>query len=158
MSTEKPSFVYAIYIATTPEKLWQALQDPEMTKDYWGRSRNVSDWMPGSRWEHQNYDDSSIVDVAGEVVESDPPRRLVVTWADPEDAGDVSKHSRVTFEIEPAHDSVRLTVTHEGLERDPKKLTAVSQGWPAILSSLKTLLETGEALPGTKRRWGRRAA
>jgi len=154
----KPSFVYVIYISTTPERLWDALRDPEMTKDYWGRSRNVSDWQPGSRWEHQHYDDAAVVDVAGTVLESDPPRRLVLSWADPEDFGNPEKHSRVTFEIEPFEDSVKLTVTHDDLDPDSKRLAAVSQGWPAILSSLKTLIETGDALSGTKRRWGRRAA
>ena len=71
----KPEFIYVIYIHSTPEKKWQALIDPEMTKEFWGRHRNRSDWKVGSAWSHQNYDDAGDVSVAGTVVESDPPRR-----------------------------------------------------------------------------------
>ena len=89
------------------------------------------------------------VDVVGTVVESTPPRRLVFTWARPKEAEDESKHSRVTFDIEPQGDAlVRLTVTHEDLEHDPKMLAGISGGWPSVLSNLKTLLETGHALAG----------
>lgn len=151
----KPKFVYVIYISSTPEKVWDALLDGEMTKQFWGRSRNVSDWKVGSAWQHQNYDDPTIVDIVGKVVESTPPRRLVLTWASPADADD-AKHSRVTFDIEPAFGSVRLTVTHE--ELDDEMLRGISQGWPAILSSLKSLLETGKPLEATTRRWGGKAA
>lgn len=146
------TFVYVTYIATTPEKLWNALRDPEMTKRYWGRHRNASDWRPGARWEHQDYDDRTVVDIAGIVEEIDPPRRLVLTWAPPEQADDRVTHSRVTFEIDSFEDSVRLTVTHEDL--DPEMLKAIAMGWPAVLSSLKTLLETGAPLAATTRRWG----
>lgn len=125
-----------------------------MTKQWWGRHRNVSDWQPGSTWQHQDYDDPSLVDIVGRVVESSPPRRLVLTWADPGDADDETKHSRVTFEIDPFFDSVRLTVTHEELEPDSEMLQGIIQGWPAVLSSLKTLLETGKPLTATTRRWG----
>lgn len=152
----KPQFVYVIYISSTPEKVWDALLDGEMTKQFWGRSRNVSDWKVGSAWQHQNYDDPSIVDIVGKVVESTPPRRLVLTWAAPADAEDEAKHSRVTFDIEPAFGSVRLTVTHE--ELDDEMLRGISQGWPAILSSLKSLLETGKPLEATTRRWGGKSA
>jgi uncharacterized protein YndB with AHSA1/START domain len=147
----KPSFVYVIYIQTTPEKLWGALLDPEMTKDYWGRHRNVSDWKTGSAWRHEDYDDASNVRITGTVVESNPPHRLVLTWAPPEKKDDPSKRSRVTFDIEPVMSEVRLTVTHEDL--DEEMLRGVSSGWPAILSSLKTLLETGKAMPMTQKRW-----
>lgn len=149
----RPSFVYVIYISTTPEKLWSALMDPEMTRQFWGHHRNVSDWMAGSRWEHQDYADPAIVDIVGKVIESDPPRRLVLTWADPTEAADETKHSRVTFTIEPFMDSVRLTVSHEDLEPDSEMLHGITQGWPAVLSSLKSLLETGEPLSATTRRW-----
>ena len=153
----KPQFVYVTYISTTPEKLWNALIDGEMTKQYWGRSRNVSDWGVGSEWIHRDYDDANLVDVIGKVVECVPPRRLVLTWASPAEPADEAKHSLVTFEIEPAFDVVRLTVTHQQLEPDSKRLEVIAQGWPAILSSLKTLLETGQPLPMTTRRWeGRR--
>jgi uncharacterized protein YndB with AHSA1/START domain len=108
----------------------------------------VSDWRPGSQWEHRRLDDARTVDIVGKVVESTSPRRLVLTWARPKDAEDDSKHSRVTFDIEPHGDGlIRLTVTREDLERDPRMLAGISGGWPRVLSNLKTLLETGRALP-----------
>ena len=150
----KPSFVYVTYIATTPEKVWQALVDTDVMRKYWADPTanapahvNVSDWKPGSKWEHRRVDDARTVDIVGKVVESTPPRRLVLTWARPGDAEDDSKHSRVTFDIEPQGDGlIRLTVTHEDLERDLQMLAGISGGWPKILSNLKTLLETGRAL------------
>jgi len=153
----KPSFVYVTYIATTPEKVWRALVDTDVTRQYWvdpGSNSpahvNVSDWKPGSRWEHQRVDDARTVDIVGKVVESTPPRRLVLTWARPKEADDDGKHSRVTFEIEPHGDGlIRLTVTHEDLERDAQMLAGISDGWPKVLSNLKTLLETGRALRGS---------
>ncbi len=149
----KPSYVYVTYIATTPEKVWRAVVDPDVARDYWAGSSgpahvNVSDWKTGSRWEHQRADDTRTVDIVGRVVESNPPRRLVLTWARPKEAEDDSKHSRVTFDIEPKGDGlIRLTVTHEDLERDPQMLAGISSGWPMVLSNLKTFLETGRALP-----------
>lgn len=142
----KPDFVYVTYITTTAEKLWDALVNPETTKLYWANHRNASDWQPGSRWEHRDYDDASRVDVVGTVVESDPPKRLVLTWARPAEAENEAKHSRVTFELEPVQDAVRLTVIHDNLASDPDMLRAISGGWPAVLSSLKSLLETGKPL------------
>jgi uncharacterized protein YndB with AHSA1/START domain len=149
----KPSFVYATYIAATPEKVWGAITNPEIARRYWFGPNgdcarvNVSDWKKGSRWEHQRADGTKTVDIAGTVVESDPPRRLVMTWARPQELDDDSKHSRVTFEIEvPREGLVRLTVLHEDLERDPKMLDGISKGWPSVLSNLKTLLETGQPL------------
>jgi uncharacterized protein YndB with AHSA1/START domain len=151
---KKPSFVYVTYIATTPEKVWQAVVDTEVTRRYWadpveGVPRvNVSDWKPGSRWEHQRTDEARTVDIVGKVVESKPPQRLVFTWARPAEAEAESKHSRVTFDIEPYGEAlVRLTVTHEDLDHDPQMLEGISGGWPKVLSNLKTLLETGQALP-----------
>ena len=146
----KPSFVYVTYIATTPEKVWQAFVDTDVMRQYWVGAEcarvNVSDWKPGSRWEHQRDDDTHAVDIVGKVVESTPPRRLVYTWARPSEADDTTKHSRVAIDIEPHGDGlVRLTVTHEDLEKDPKMLAGISSGWPKILSNLKTLLETGHA-------------
>jgi uncharacterized protein YndB with AHSA1/START domain len=146
----KPEFVYVIYIQAAPEKIWQALIDPEMTKEFWGRHRNQSDWKIGSAWRHENYDDATDIAVSGTVVESDPPRRLVLTWARP-NATDEADISRVTFEIEEYMGSARLTVTHTDLS--PEMLRNISGGWPAVLSSMKSLLETGASLPMTRRQW-----
>ncbi|HEV3105518.1 MAG TPA: SRPBCC family protein [Trinickia sp.] len=150
----KPAFVYVTYIATTPEKAFNALIDPEMTKQYWVNHRNASDWKVGSQWEHRDYDDASTVDIVGTVVESDPPRKLVVTWAFPSGGGE----SRVTYLIEPAYDLVRLTVTHDELESGSEMEKGITSGWPIVLSSLKSLLETGRALPFTTTRDGWRHA
>ncbi len=123
-------------------------------RQYWvgpngeGARVNVSDWRPGSRWEHRRADDAHAVDIVGTVVESTPPRRMVYTWARLTDADDEAKHSRVTIDIEPHGEGlIRLTVTHEDLERDPQMLAGISGGWPKVLSHLKTLLETGRAFP-----------
>ena len=150
----KPSFVYVSYIQTTPEKVWQAFMDTDVMAQYWvGPTSecarvNVSDWKVGSTWEHQRLDAAHTVDICGTVVECNPPRRLVYTWARPSDAADASKHSRVEIDIEQRIDGlVRLTVSHVDLERDPQMLEGISGGWPAVLSNLKTLLETGHVLP-----------
>lgn len=143
--TDKPTFVYVTYIRSTPEKVWDALTDADLTASYWGHS-NVSDWRRGSRWEHVRTDGSGIADVVGTVVESDPPTRLVTTWVDPQKEGQEDTYSRVTFDITPHEDIVRLTVTHEDLW-DEGALSDVSGGWPAVLSNLKSLLETGSPLP-----------
>ncbi|MFR0354739.1 ArsR/SmtB family transcription factor [Streptomyces sediminimaris] len=142
---DKPTFVYVTYIHSTPEKVWDALTDAGLTAAYWGHS-NVSDWRPGSRWEHVRTDGSGIADVVGEVVESDRPTRLVTTWAAPDSEGQQDGRSRVTFDIRPHEDIVRLTVTHEDL-RDEGELSAAADGWSAVLSNLKSLLETGSPLP-----------
>ncbi|MBR1126019.1 SRPBCC family protein [Bradyrhizobium lablabi] len=143
----KPEFVYVIYIHATPEKIWQALINPEMTKEFWGRHRNASDWKPGSPWQHQNYDDANDVSVTGTVVESHPPRRLVLTWA----SSNSSDVSRVAFDIDEFMGSTKLTVTHSELSIEAMR--GISAGWPAVLSSLKTLLETGASLPMTRQHW-----
>jgi uncharacterized protein YndB with AHSA1/START domain len=150
---KKPDYLYVTYIATTPEKLWQALMDIDMMRQWWvdpkeGCARvNVSDWKPGSRWEHRRATPDATIDIAGKVVEATPPRRLVYTWARPSEADDDSKHSRVSFDIEPYGDGlVRLTVTHDELGDDIKMLEGISGGWPKVLSNLKTFLETGKAL------------
>ncbi|MBX2923193.1 MAG: SRPBCC family protein [Chitinophagaceae bacterium] len=148
MATEKPDFVYVLFIKTTPEELFKALLDPEMTKQFWGRTRNVSDWKVGSTWEHQDYDNSSTVDVRGTVVEFEENKKLVLTWANPQDE---NNQSEVTFEIIPFMGSVQLKVTHKNLSDEARPM--VSMGWSAILSSLKSLLETGEPLASTTRRW-----
>ena len=143
----KPKLVYVTYISTSPEKLFNALIDPEITKLYWWRRQNVSDWKVGSPWKHRDCDNENLVDIVGKVVEYNPPRRLVITWAFPADAENEAKHSQVTFDIEPFMDAIRLTVTHEDLEPDSDMLRGITKGWPAVLSSLKTFLETGKPMP-----------
>jgi uncharacterized protein YndB with AHSA1/START domain len=151
----KPDYIYVVYIQAPCEKVWDALIDPEMNKEYWGRHCNVSDWKVGSRWQHTDYDDRSQVKVAGSVIESDRPHRLVLSWARPEQLGNPDKTSKVTFTIEEQFGSSKLTVIHS--ELDAEMLNAISGGWPPILSSLKTLLETGESMPMTRRHWKRQA-
>jgi uncharacterized protein YndB with AHSA1/START domain len=143
---DKPQFVYVTYVATTPEKLWNALVDPATTAQYWS-SENVSDWKPGSKWEHRRADQKRSLLLVGQVIESTPPRRLVLTWAEPRDASPVEEQSRVTFEIEPMRGVVRLTVTHDRLQPGSEMLQGIADGWPKVLSSLKSLLEVGRPLP-----------
>jgi uncharacterized protein YndB with AHSA1/START domain/DNA-binding transcriptional ArsR family regulator len=146
--TDQPEFVYVIYIRATPARVWEALTDPELSGQYWGH-RNVSDWQPGSRWEHQRTDGSGQSDVVGLVLESSPPTRLVTTWSEPgSDAGAdaVGEANRVTFDIEPYGDIVRLTVTSQNFVDEADRAENAA-GWPAVLSNLKSLLETGAVLP-----------
>ena len=142
---DKSTFAYVIYIAATAETVWKALLDGEFTRRYWGHD-NVSDWKPGSPWEHRRADAARSVVMLGDVLESEPPNRLVITWAVPEDRVNKSRHSRVTFQIETVGEMVRLTVTHDNLESGSEMQRKISQGWPRVLSSLKSLLETGRAL------------
>ncbi len=143
---KKVGVVYVTYISTSPRKLWNALIDPRMTKEYW-QHENASDWKPGSRWAHLRFDKKRTPDMVGKVVESSPPNRLVFTWVSPADEARASKYSRVTFEIEPYCKVVRLTVRHDRLEPGSEMLEGITDGWPKVLSSLKTLLETGRPLP-----------
>ncbi len=143
---DKPQFVYVIYIATTPDRVWKAIVDPAVTARYW-QNVNLSDWRPGSRWEHRDPESKDALRLVGKVVEADPPRRLVLTWAFPEDESREENHTRVTFEIEPYRDVVRLTVTHDRLEAGSRMLEGITAGWPKVLSSLKSLLESGHPLP-----------
>ena len=145
----KPKFVYVTYISSTQEKVFNALTDPEMTKQYWVRHRNASDWTPGSDYRAIHPKAPGMLS-EGENLEVDPPRRLVQSftalWSD-----DVKREgtSRVTWEIERVADSCRLTVTHDQLSENAN--SELYGGWPMILSGLKTLLETGESLttPGS---------
>jgi uncharacterized protein YndB with AHSA1/START domain/DNA-binding transcriptional ArsR family regulator len=142
--TDRPTFVYVTYIAASAERVWEALTDADLTASYWGH-RNVSDWQPGSRWQHVRTDGSGIADVVGTVLEAQAPERLVLTFpgSDEQRAG---TPSRVTFTVEQHQDVVRLTVTHEDLPTEADR-EAVSLGWPAVLANLKSLLETGRVLP-----------
>jgi uncharacterized protein YndB with AHSA1/START domain/DNA-binding transcriptional ArsR family regulator len=142
--TSRPSYVYVTYIESSPERVWQALTDADLTAQFWGHS-NQSDWQPGSTWEHVRVDGSGIADVVGTVIEAVPPERLVLTFDAPGETP-AGGPSEVTFEIEKYHDIVRLTVRHENLA-DQESLDAVSAGWPAVFANLKSLLETGHVLP-----------
>ena len=144
-------FVYVTYIRTTPEKLWAALIEPEFTRKYWAGTWQDSNWEPGSPWRLM-IPDGRVGD-SGEVLEIEPPRRLVLSWRNefmPELRAE--GYSRATFELEKQGDAVKLTVTHEIEKPGSKFIEAVSGGWPMILASLKSLLETGESLEET-RRW-----
>ncbi|GAB3992322.1 metalloregulator ArsR/SmtB family transcription factor [Glycomyces albus] len=156
---ETAEFVYTTYIRTTPERLWQALIDPAFTTRYWGVAF-ISDWEVGSTmtWEEGG---GSTDDPEQVVLEYDPPRRLSYTWhtftpqwAKAAGVGEetraeiaAERRSKVAFDLEPVGETVKLTVVHGGFEPGSKVRDMVSQGWPQLLSSLKTLLETGETLP-----------
>jgi uncharacterized protein YndB with AHSA1/START domain len=140
----KPEFVYVTYIETTPEKLWQALTDPDFTERFWFGMRLRSDWKAGSSFEMVR-GDGSISD-AGKVVECDPPHRLAYTFINLSDTYKGEAVPLATFVLEPYGKLVKLTLTHQSFSPDSKFLLGVSQGWPAILSNLKSLLETGHAL------------
>ncbi|MEQ7128650.1 metalloregulator ArsR/SmtB family transcription factor [Actinopolymorpha sp. B11F2] len=157
----KPEFVYTTYINTTPERLWQALTDPAFTARYWGTTFDT-DWKVGSS---MTWNEHGIISADPDqvILESEPCRRLSYTWhtftpewyagakewvsADFLDRAVKERRSKVTFDIEPAGPLVKLTVVHDGFEPDSVVLETVSQGWPHLLSSLKSLLETGEPLP-----------
>ncbi len=138
---EKPQFVYVTYIRTTPQKVWDAVTRPEFTRQYWGDKSNFSDWRQGSKWKHMGADED--VWMCGEVLETDPPKRLVLSWADPDDLAD---SSQVCFEIEPIEDMVRLRVTHGNFREGSVRLGNITYGWPLVLSSMKSYLETGAGI------------
>ena len=147
----KPKFVYVTYIRTTPEKLWAALTDPQTIRKYWFGITAESDWKPGSSWSLK-FEDGRTAD-SGEILESVPQKRLVIRWQNqfkPELKA--IGYTRCTMEIEMADyypdfggKSVKLTITHESeTDQGGPMIDAVSNGWPKILSNLKSLLETGD--------------
>jgi uncharacterized protein YndB with AHSA1/START domain len=143
-------FVYVTYIATTPEKLWQALTDGAFTEQYWFATRIQSAWTLGARITFTRGEEVSDY---GIVLECAPPRRLSYTWrVDFHEEFRNERPSRVTFEIEPVMGGngrpteVKLTVTHDDFDAGSKMFRAISGGWPAVLASLKSFLETGHAL------------
>jgi len=139
-------YVYVTYIRTTPKKLWDALTSPEFQKKYWFNMHQESSWKAGSPWK-MVFEDGRVAD-AGEILESDPPRRLVIKWRNefrPELTAE--GWSRCVYEIEQDGETVKLMVTHSIEKEKAKLIEAVSGGWPKILSSLKTYLETGTPLP-----------
>jgi uncharacterized protein YndB with AHSA1/START domain/DNA-binding transcriptional ArsR family regulator len=152
-------FVYTTYIRTTPERLWQALTEPAFTRRYWGVAFDT-DWKTGSAmiWEQNG---EKTADPGQIVLEADPYRRLAYTWhtftpawAKASEVGEdvlaklvAEPRSKATFDLEQVGETVKLTVIHDGIEPGNTLVQMVSQGWPHILSDLKTLLETGETLP-----------
>ncbi|MCI0362233.1 MAG: SRPBCC family protein [Phycisphaerales bacterium] len=142
-------FVYITYIRTTPAKLWQALIGPEFTRQYWVQTWQESQWKPGAPWKLM-IPDGRVGD-SGKVLEIEPQRKLVLSWRNefkPELRNE--GYSRATFELEQQGESVKLTVIHEIDKPDSKLIESVSGGWPLILASLKSLLETGKPLEETR--------
>ncbi|MGD0829927.1 MAG: SRPBCC family protein [Terracidiphilus sp.] len=142
-------FVYVTFIRTSPRKLWQALTEPEFTRQYWMDTTQESEWKPGASWKIL-FADGSLAD-SGEIIEIDPPLRLALKWRheiSPELTAE--GYSRLTYELEPKGEAVKFTVTHTMDKAESKFIDAVSSGWPMILSSLKSLLETGESIEETR--------
>lgn len=159
-AVSRTEFVYATYIATTPEQLWRALTDPAFIRRYFDGGGPESDWEVGSAVRWSMSADDGPHDWDQKVLESDPPRRLSYTWHNyqPEMAAVLGwsderlpelqkeRRSKVTFEIEPAGSAVKLTVIHDGFEPESEMLQGITEGWPMILSNLKSLLETDRTL------------
>jgi len=142
-AANRSRFVYATYIRTTPTRLWEALTDPEFIRQYWFDTTVECDWKKGSPWKMVRAD-GSLTD-SGEILESDPPRRMVIRWLNewkPELKAEGP--SRCTIELEPVDSAVKLTITHEIERPGSDFILAVSGGWPRIAANLKSLLETGE--------------
>ena len=140
----KPEFVYTTYIETTPEKLWQALTDGDFTERYWFGHRVASDWEIGSPYKFAKQGKNTI---AGKVLAFEPPKRLSYSWDNLKPDMQDERSSRVTFDLEPRGKVVKLTVTHDNLDEGGKTFRDISGGWPMVIASLKSLLETGKPLP-----------
>ncbi len=142
-ASSRSQFVYVTIIRTTPAKLWEALTDPEFISQYWYGVKVECAWKKGASW-RMAFSDGRLAD-AGEILEIDPPRRLIIRWQNewnPELKAEGP--SRCTFQLEPTGDAVKLTITHEIDRPGSRFIEAVSSGWPYTLSNLKSLLETGE--------------
>ena len=141
----KPVFVYVIYIASTPEKVFKALTDTDATAKFWFGNAVTSDWKVGSP---VTFHREGKLILSGKVIEHDAPRRLSYTFTSHhEPHNGTEKPSRVVMDLEQQKDQVKLTVTHDGFAARSTVLKSIREGWPPLLSSLKTLLETGEPLP-----------
>ena len=140
------TFLYVTYIATTPDKVWTAILEGDVTRQYWGGNANVAPkgWKKGAPWQHAAEGGKGALRCVGEILEIIPQQKLVLTWADPGDAGNPAKHSRVALEIESVGDMVRLTVTPDLLDQAMGQ--KISKGWPMVCASMKSFLETGRAL------------
>ena len=139
--SEAPKHVYEVYIAATPEQVWRALTESEFTKQYYYGNTIESDWQPGSPMVYRNSDGTAAIEC--EVVEADPPRRLVHTFFFP---GTDDSPSRCTWSIEPRGEATLLVLTHDEFGAETSTYRSVAHGWVPILSGLKTLLETGKPL------------
>jgi uncharacterized protein YndB with AHSA1/START domain len=143
--TDESAFVYVTFIRSTPERLWSALTDADFHKEYWFGMHLKSEWKVGAQWQ-MIFADGRVAD-AGEIVEFEPPKRLVLSWRNefkPELKAE--GYSRCVIELEPLSDAVKLTITHTMDRPQSKFIGAVSNGWPQILSNLKSLLETGQTV------------
>lgn len=141
---ERTRFVYVTFIAAAPEAVFEAITSAEVSARYWGHA-NVSDWQPGSRWEHVR-NGTGVVELVGRVVEHAPPSSLVMSWVNLSQEADPQAYSRVTFEVIPYEGMTKLIVTHDDLIKGSGMEQGVTRGWPLVLSSLKTYLETGNGL------------
>jgi uncharacterized protein YndB with AHSA1/START domain len=144
-TAERSSFVYVTYIRTTPEKLWSALTKQDFIRQYWFDMSIQCAWEKGSPWK-MSFPDGRLADT-GEILEIDAPRRMVIKWQHewkPELKAEGP--SLCTIELEPQGDAVKLSITHEMERPEAKLITAVSGGWPRIVSNLKSLLETGQVV------------
>ncbi len=142
-AADRSHFVYVTFIRTTPAKLWEALTDPQFIRQYWFDTSIECDWKKGAPWKMVGAD-GGLTD-SGEILEVDPPRRMVIRWRHEWKAElKAEGPSRCTIELEPVDFAVKLTITHEIERPESKLISAVSGGWPSILSNLKSLLETGE--------------
>lgn len=141
------TFVYVTYIRASQQDVWHALTDTEFSKKYWFGASLESEWKVGSPWRIE-FPDQHVTD-SGEILESDPPRRLVIKWINEWDpVAKAEGYTRCAFDLEPAGTAVKLTVTHSVDKSEARVIQLVSGGWPRILSNLKSLLETGElAMP-----------
>ncbi|MDD7973871.1 SRPBCC family protein [Roseinatronobacter alkalisoli] len=146
MTDKSASFVYVTFIRTTPEKVFDAITRPEISRHYWGHENVSDDWQPGSEWQNIKANETRTVELVGKVIESAPPKRLVISWANESQKYDPDQYSRVTYDIEQQGDMVKLTVLHDELQPGSGMLKGISEGWPLVLSSMKSFLETGQGL------------
>lgn len=142
-----PEFVCETYIRATPEDVWRALTSPEFTSQYFYATRVESSWQRGEPV-YYRYEDGQTTAVAGEVIEAEPPRKLVISWhVQYDEVAKTEAPSRVSFFLEAMNEQTRLRIVHDRFPEDSVVLDSIRRGWPWILAGLKSLLETGEALP-----------
>jgi uncharacterized protein YndB with AHSA1/START domain len=154
--SDRPKFVYVVYIASTAEKVWQTLTDPSVTEKYWFGFRVAANGKAGEQMTAT--DPKGKVVHRDPIIESDPPRRLIYAWQPLYKDLQGERPSRVTFELTALKGQTRLTVTHDEFDEGSKIFGLISKGWPAVLSSMKSFLETGSGLqPSWEEEAARRA-